>query len=450
MTQLRTDTPDTKNTQEKRSFADQLESIILSKNPVSILFGLARLREQFEDLADDLLSGIEKTYYEESFGQFGEVIALYEKHGFYKVMHAYHQNRGIRIFQDQKSKLDSYFEESYWKDPDFYFFVLERHPDIRLQFEAIRLVFQNQKYLQECLNLPASQKREFLQRLLEESGEKGILGKTQEVQRFFDVLLPKIPLLCQSSWCGLDGSKAQARRIMRDIYFLMLSDGTQASREFWKDAFIQNAPIRSYLLDSLEDYQVAECFKFLRTKLLKTPKYNLALSDSSTYRILIDEADALQSASGSADEKLQFIARVHGMMGIDSIRREQFQNVFRKGLMYRGALDLVDATLGIAFLGRISFYEVKRRMMPADMKEYVFESLQEVHRLIQLLDESIILKFFKPFFMRRLAAVFNKRADYYYFIKFILTIHGTKTYNEYVRLSQFFLSLEAYERKDFF
>jgi hypothetical protein len=70
------------------SITTELSSIVLSRNPLSILFGLARIRELVEDFADDLLSGIEKSYYLESASKFIELIELYEKNQFYVVTNA--------------------------------------------------------------------------------------------------------------------------------------------------------------------------------------------------------------------------------------------------------------------------------------------------------------------------------------------------------------------------
>jgi hypothetical protein len=67
------------------SIAAELSSIVLSRNPLSILFGIARIRELIEDFADDLLSSIEKSYYTESATRFIELIELYEKNQFYTI-----------------------------------------------------------------------------------------------------------------------------------------------------------------------------------------------------------------------------------------------------------------------------------------------------------------------------------------------------------------------------
>ncbi len=431
-----------------RSFASELESVILSKNPLSVLFGLARLRELFEDLADDLLSGIEKAYYEESAGEFTSLIETYEKNGFYKVIYAFYQDHSAGIFEAQRARLDDYFEESYWRDVDFYFFVLDKHPELHAKFEILRTFFDSPCEIDAYLAISNTEDRiSFLQKIGESLGLSvaDFVG-TQACSEFFRVLLPEVQRLHTTQWCGpLKSSRVTARRVIRDIYLLMISDRTGERVDFWRTYFIENAPVNQCLLESLQDFEVTDCFKFLRTKLLKTPKYNLALSDTSSYRIFINRADTLVRAPIA--QKLDLLADIHEKMGTDSIRREQFQNVLRKGLMYNSSIDLVDTVLGITFLKRVAFYEVKRRVMTVDFSEYVFESLAQVTGLIRMLDSSLVLRFFRPFFMRRLSKVFNKKADYYYFIKFILTIHSSKTYNEYMRLSSFFLSLEAFEKR---
>lgn len=83
--------------------------------------------------------------------------------------------------------------------------------------------------------------------------------------------------------------------------------------------------------------------------------------------------------------------------------------------------------------------------MHEDFTAYNFPSLAPVGPLITAIDSSIVLRFCRPLFVYRLARVFNtKQTDLYYFIKFILTIHTPKTYNEYLQISRFFVGLEAF------
>ncbi len=83
--------------------------------------------------------------------------------------------------------------------------------------------------------------------------------------------------------------------------------------------------------------------------------------------------------------------------------------------------------------------------MREDFTVYSFPSLEAVRPLISAIDSSLVLRFCRPLFMYRLARVFNTtQTDLYYFIKFILTIHTPKTYNEYLLISRFFAGLEAF------
>lgn len=229
---------------------------------------------------------------------------------------------------------------------------------------------------------------------------------------------------------------------------LSLSESSPLMIDFWRTYFVQDSAVNRNLIEALDDREVLECFAYLRNKLLTHTKYNLFLSDSSTYRTIIDDCVLMQR--GDISQKMNFLGSIHASMGTRAMYREQFQNVLRKGLLYHNSIDLVDAILGITFLKRAVFYEIRRRVEGIDPSKYRFESLDEVSMLVKMLESSVILRFFRPFFIFRLAEVFNKRTELYYFIKFVLTIHSSRTYNEYQELSKFFVSLEAFEKKGWY
>lgn len=128
------------NVPSSQDISNEIQSVILTKNPVALFFGLSKLRVLFEDLADNLLSNIEKTYYQESTSTFIDLIKEYERQGFYKIMSAYYYDIGY--FRLQKEQLDQYFEESYWQDVDFYFFVLIKHPEIHSKVALLHTVYE--------------------------------------------------------------------------------------------------------------------------------------------------------------------------------------------------------------------------------------------------------------------------------------------------------------------
>lgn len=226
----------------------------------------------------------------------------------------------------------------------------------------------------------------------------------------------------------------------------MIGSGNADNINFWRIHFIQNTDLRKTLLNTLSIQKTLKCFAFLRNKLLKAPKYNLSLSDTSIYRTFIYRARGLETQS--VESKLSFIADMNTAMGSNSMRRENFTNILRKGLAFRGSGLLVDAILGVTFLRRPTFFEIKRRVMTVNFTGYEFASLREVTGLITLLESSMLLRFLRPFFIARLAKVFTKeQTDLYHFIKFILTIHHPKTYGEYLQISQFFLRLEAFSQQ---
>lgn len=432
---------------DANDISTQIQSVILTKNPIALFFGLSKLRVLFEDLADNLLSNIEKTYYEESTGTFVDLIKEYERQGFYKIMTAYYYDIGY--FAIQKQELDKYFEESYWRDVDFYFYVLMKHPEIKTKVSILHDIYVNDLD-EEYLQADESEKIVILESLaIKNNLSIGDYSGMPAFTAFFKALIPELLHLRNSGLYNATSYKGYSHlRFIKEIYMLSISENSPIMLNFWRTYFIDNSAINRNLIDVLDDRETLECFNYLRDKLLTNTKYNLSLSDSSKYRTIINDCILLQNADVS--QKMNFLGSVHLSMGKRTAYREQSQNILRKGLLYQNSIDLVDAILGITFLKRVIFYEVRRRMVKVDVSKYQFETLDQVTMLVKMLESSIILRFFRPFFIYRLSQVFNKKTELYYFIKFVLTIHSSTTYNDYQELSRFFVSLEAFEKQGWY
>jgi hypothetical protein len=115
----------------------EIEGLVTSKNPLAVLLSIAKIREMVLDLGDSLINLVESSYYDDTAAKFFDLTDRYREAGYYKIMYAYYLDTGR--FNEQKAYLDRYFEESYYRDPDFFFFVLDKHPFFRLQFEAMKL-----------------------------------------------------------------------------------------------------------------------------------------------------------------------------------------------------------------------------------------------------------------------------------------------------------------------
>ncbi len=427
-----------------QDISNEIQSVILTKNPVALFFWLSKLRSLFEDLADNLLSNIEKTYYQESTSTFIDLIREYEQQGFNKIMNAYYYD--IWHYKVQKLQLDRYFEESYWQDVDFYFFVLLKHPEIQAKISILHTIYL-EGLESSYLNLGIDKRGLFLESLASKLElDVRDMSKMPSFSAFFSTLVPEISWLRTSGLCDSVRKMGNSHiKFIKELYMFSLSQSNPLMVDFWRTYFVEDSAINRNLIDLLEDQDILDCFAYLRNKLLTHTKYNLFLSDSSTYRTIINDCILMQR--GDVSQKMNFLGSIHASMGMRNAHREQFQNVLRKGMLYQNSIDLVDAILWITFLKRSVFYEIRRRVEGIDPTKYRFESLDEVTKLIQMLESSIILRFFKPFFIFRLAQVFNKRTELYYFIKFVLTVHTSHTYGEYQELSKFFVSLEAFEKK---
>lgn len=114
----------------------EIEALATSKNPLSVLFSIAKIRETVLELGDSLINSIETSYYDDTAKKFVEVTDKYREAGFYRITYAHYLDSGK--FAEQKAYLDTYFEESYYRDPDFFFFVIDKHPLFHAQFECLK------------------------------------------------------------------------------------------------------------------------------------------------------------------------------------------------------------------------------------------------------------------------------------------------------------------------
>lgn len=429
---------------DTNTLESQLESLVSSKNPISLLFSIAKARELVEEFADGLMSGVEKAYYENTSDLFVNLIEEYEKSGFFKIIYAYYEGSGY--LTAQRDYLDKYFEESYWRDVDFYFYVLEKYPQYRYQFEVLRHFYENPDLQLQFLALGTDIEKQARLILIAHElsiGAPEVFAANAGCLEFFKVLVVELAAKPDRKISNLSKSwKNYGRRIVRDLYLEMIGDREGERVEFWKKHFIDDANIAKRLLEDINSEGIFDCFRFLRMKLLKTPKYNIALTQDNIFQMFIGRS--VQVSNGTIAQKLDWIADIHDAMGSDPAKREQFQSILRKGLMYNNSIDLLDAILGISFLSRQAYYEIKRRSFARKELNVTFEHLERVKSLTNMLESSLFLRFLRPFLVARLARVFNKNSDLYYFIKFILTIHESKGYSEYKLLSRFFLSLEAF------
>ncbi|MFZ4461845.1 MAG: hypothetical protein ACOYN2_04985 [Patescibacteria group bacterium] len=330
---------------------------------------------------------------------------------------------------------------------DFYFYVLEKYPQYRAQFEMLRYFYENSLIQVEFLSLETdTEKINFLTKLATELSFAApeVFATAHGCLEFFKMLVTQLAAKPDRKISNLSKSwKNYGRRIVRDLYLEMIGEREGERVEFWKKFFIADKNIAKRLLEDINSEGIFDCFRFLRMKLLKTPKYNIALTQDNIFQYFISRS--AQVSDGLVAQKLDWIADIHEAMGSDPAKREQFQSVLRKGLMYDNSIDLLDAILGISFLSRQAYYEVKRRSFARkELAEMNFEHLERVKSLTNMIESSLFLRFLRPFLIARLARVFNKNSDLYYFIKFILTIHESRGYGEYKMLSRFFLSLEAF------
>lgn len=426
------------------------ETFAASKNPLSMLFSIAKIRENVLDFSDSLINSIETSNYDDTAKRFAEINEEYREAGFYKIIYAYYLHSGK--FARQKAYLDQYFEESYYRDPDFFFFVLEKHRYYHALFECLKILTANPVVRSDFAKLEATEDRTaFLRKLPGIDREEESWVSHTELHEFL-LRFTDFDFSAHPEFNTVKERSARSGRIVaRDLLFASLRTDPEGVpggfREFWAKAFVHTPFLREELVDLLPNEEVLDCFSYLRNKFLRTPKYNVSMTSGNIYQNLITKAKIV--SKGTVLRKLAFLNEVDEAMGSNPIFRERFLNVLRKGIVYDNSIDLVDVLFGIDFFSREVFYEIKRRTAhitqePKD--DVAFVHLKNVKALAIFLNDSYVMRLVRPFLIENLSEMFNKRADRYYFVKFLLTIHLSENYKEYKILSGFFLEIEAYSK----
>ncbi len=428
----------------------EIESLATSKNPLAVLFSIAKIRETVLELGDSLINSIETSYYDDTAKRFSEVTERYREAGFYKIIYAHYLDSGK--FAEQKAYLDRYFEESYYLDPDFFFFVLDKHDFFHAQFECLKaFVAENSTAKTYARLLTVEEKARFLSKISEAGSKVRDIAAMPNFQSIFDRFCDFEFEAHPEFSSKRERTARSGRLVARDLFFASLRHSADKNdcgyHEYWTKSFVHTSFVRNELIDMLPNEDVLDCFSYLRSKFLKAPKYNLALTGGNAYQKLIAKARSLRKAGVS--EKLAFVSEADAAMGNTPAYRERFLNVLRKGIVYDNSLDLVDVLFGISFLPREAFYEIKRRTSNVEgipEASADFPHLETVKSLAALLDGSFLMRLIRPFLIERLSAMFNKKTELYYFVKFLLTVHASRNYKEYKTMSRFFVALEAHSK----
>jgi hypothetical protein len=216
----------------------EIEGLVTSKNPISVLLSIAKIREMVLELGDSLINSVELSYYDDTATKFFDLTDQYRESGYYKIMYAYYLDTGR--FEEQKAYLDKYFEESYYRDPDFFFFALDKHPFFHCQFEAIKAFSSRSETATKYLALTTAEERGiFLSNLpeLSESICKNFTGMPavhEFLTAFADFPFSHHPEFSSARERG----GRSGRLIARDLYFASLRSEDPEYREFWQKHFV--------------------------------------------------------------------------------------------------------------------------------------------------------------------------------------------------------------------
>lgn len=202
----------------------EIESLATSKNPLAVLFSIAKIRETVLELGDSLINSIETSYYDDTAKKFVEVTDKYREAGFYKIMYAHYLDSGK--FAEQKAYLDRYFEESYYRDPDFFFFVLDKHPLFHTQFECLKSFSADENVGKGYAKLASSEeKAKFLENISSDASIIRDVSAMPMFQGLFDQFC-EFPFASHPEFSSnRERTGRSGRLVARDLFFASLRNG---------------------------------------------------------------------------------------------------------------------------------------------------------------------------------------------------------------------------------
>lgn len=114
-----------------------------NKNPLSIIFLLADLKDVFISIAETFLNSVENNYSEKSKQQYFKIVSAYKQAGIFETIYNYYlQNDGISQFKHQ---IEAYFYFSFFHDISFFYFTLSQDKKYKTIFDILEIFFSNKR-----------------------------------------------------------------------------------------------------------------------------------------------------------------------------------------------------------------------------------------------------------------------------------------------------------------
>ena len=415
--------------------SSEIEKIVGTRNPFSILFSLGRVAETLARVDDELIDGIERTFTDSTQDSYKKVLSTYKKDGFFTYLSSWAVGSGM--VKQYRAELDRYFDASFFFDLDFFFYCLRQDKTwgaaMILLMKLAKDAELKQAYFASlpesrhdwicdhytpARNLPDGVRRELA--VIVNNLAEGELPKLEEGAQEQDE----------------EAAAAMCRQIASDA----LANDPKGKRAKFLLGRAANTPsVNRRLIDTLPDSAVIKVLSYLRrgSKLISASEKSEYWQNDRKVEAFVKHATA---ARGRRD--VRALLAIENHLRKYRVNRDFFFAKFRYRFLNSGHGELLGMIFGVPDLPRDEFYQLKRRTDGANGAD--FGVLNQVKELVVYLQRNWLTQLLLPFFLRRLARRFNTNNANYWLVKFVLAMVLAQNYSEFRQVMSFYAKLEAH------
>lgn len=413
----------------------EIEKIVATRNPFSILFSLGRVAEILRQVDDELIDGIERTFTDSTQESYKKVLSAYKKDGFFTYLSSWAVGSGM--VQQYRRELDRYFDDSFYFDLDFFFFCLRQDKTWGAAMILLVKLAKDSSLRQAYFESPVTTRHDWICNHYTPARNLPD-GIRREVTVIVNNLAEgEIPLPAANLQ---EQDEESAATLCREIAFLALRDNPKGKRaKFLLERAANTPAVNRRLIDALPDASVIKVLTYLRrgSKLISASEKSEYWQNDKKIEGFVRHARIIR---GRRD--LRALLALENHIRKYRANRDFFFAKFRYKFLNREHGGLLDIVFGVPSLPRDEFYQLKRRTDGADPSD--FGVLRQVKDLVIYLQKNWLTQFLLPFFLRRLARRFNAGNANYWLVKFVLAMVLPQGYSEYRQVIAFYSKLEAH------
>lgn len=417
-----------------------------NKNPLSVLFVLADLKDLFISISETLLNSIELSYSQDSKKQYFHILNAYkEAHIFESIYNFYLSNDGVLKF---KKDIDHYFQSSFFIDISFFYFTVSRKDIYGIIFDMLEVFYTDKNIKNNYFLLETYLEKKDYLNAISSSFQSLTFDKDmyyiikflnyfqnfdfEKIELHFNNTIPSNIKIIKA----ITGIVFENPQKYHDIYELFLT------------TFVFDEKIYSEVIEKLEENKLFEVISFLKNDLLSGIEYSFPLDYETKSYIKELLHQSYVFSNFEIDEKINFLLfKEKTLISLWSEKWDFARISFKRQFLETRYSDIIDLTMGINSLPQDVFYLLKQKNHTLDLGGLTIYN--EVKDLILYIENSYFLWLTRPFLLKNISNYFNSSDQKYYIIKFILSVVLSSSYSEYQKITKFFFNLESFYKKDF-